>query len=64
MLEDFQDYHAGEKPETRDWTECGAFVIAVPIAYIAAIVIAVAVAIAVPDDVAPPAAVAVHSASH
>ena len=64
MLEDFQDYHAAEKPHTRDWMECTAFVFLVPIAYAAAVVIAVAVAVVVPEDTAAPeAAVAVHAAS-
>ena len=63
MLEDFQDYHAAEKPETRDWMECSAFVVAVPIAYVAAVVIAVTVALMVPADVTPDAAVAVNTAN-
>ena len=47
MLEDFQDFHAAEKQEARDWAECNAFLVAVPIAYAAAIAIAVAVAVVV-----------------
>ena len=63
MLEDFQNYHAAQDPDARDWLECDAFVIVVPIAYAAAVAIAVAVALIVPDEVEPQAAVAVHSAS-
>jgi len=44
MLEDFQDYHAGEKEEARDWADCSAFLVVVPVAYVAAVLIAVAVA--------------------
>ena len=47
MLEDFQEFHAADKEEARDWAECNAFLLAVPIAYVAAIAIAVAVAVVV-----------------
>jgi hypothetical protein len=66
MLEDFQNYHLANKEETRDWMESSAFVIAVPLAYVAAVVIAVAVALIAPDDVSQrsEAIAAVHGASH
>ncbi len=63
MLEDFQNYHAARDPDAREWIECSAFAIMVPVAYIAAVAIAVALAIVVPDEVPPPAAVATHAAS-
>ena len=63
MLEEFQDYHAAEKPDGRDWMECNAFVALVPIAYVAAVIIAVAVATIVPEDVAPQAGPGVNAAS-
>ena len=63
MLEEFQDYHAADKPDGRDWLECSALVVVVPIAYVAAVVIAVAVAMIAPEDVAAPAELAVHAAS-
>ena len=63
MLEDFQDYHATEKPEARDWMECTGFVVAVPIAYVVAVAIAVTVALMVPEDFARDAAVAVNAAA-
>ncbi len=44
MLEDFQDFHAKEKEETRDWADCDGFLVIVPIAYLAAVLIAVTVA--------------------
>jgi hypothetical protein len=64
MLEDVQNYPAKDDAEARDWMECNAFVVAVPLAYVAAVVIAVAVAVAVPDDAGQaPAGAAVHAAS-
>ena len=47
MLEDFQEFHAADKEEARDWAECNAFLFAVPIAYTVAIAVAVAVALAI-----------------
>ena len=43
--------------------ECTGFVVAVPIAYVAAIAIAVTVALMVPEDFAPDAAVTVNAAA-
>jgi len=65
MLEDFQNYHAAQDPDARDWSECSAFAIVVPLAYAAAVVIAVAVALIMPEDVSQQAeaAAAVHAAS-
>ena len=65
MLEDFQNYHAAQDPDARDWSECSAYAIVVPLAYVAAVVIAVAVALIMPEDVPQQAeaAAAMHAAS-
>jgi len=63
MLEDFQNYHAAQDSDAREWSECTAFAIVVPVAYIAAVAIAVSVALIAPEEAPAEMAAAAHAAA-